>query len=69
VDQAVFFGMNAGLVLFIASLLGDWTWPCASPRPSWAQQSSPACGVFSLRLAGSEAREELPIATAEPAAT
>lgn len=69
VDQAVFFGMNAGLVVFVAALLGDWTWPMRIATPVMGAAILTGLGVFSMRLSGSEARESLPIAAAEPAAT
>lgn len=67
VDQAVFFGMNAGLVGFVISLLGDLTWLERSATPVMGASILAGLAAYTLRLASREATEQLPAAAAEPA--
>jgi hypothetical protein len=49
-DNVVFYGMNAGLVGFVISLLGDWIWLERIATPIMGASILTALVVFTLRL-------------------
>jgi hypothetical protein len=49
-DDVVFYGMNAGLIGFVISLLGDWIWLERIATPIMGASILTALVVFTLRL-------------------
>ncbi|MBA4179675.1 MAG: hypothetical protein C0506_03715 [Anaerolinea sp.] len=66
-DQAVFFGMNIGLVGFVVSLLGDLTWLERASTPLMGASILTGLAVYTMRLASREATESFPVVVAEAA--
>lgn len=68
VTDALFYGMNVGLIGFIISLLADVTWLERIATPLMGLSILAALGVFTLRLRSSDAEETVFVgAVADPA--
>lgn len=66
-DNAIFAGMNVGLVGFVVSLLGDLTWLARISTPLMGASILTGLAVYTMRLASREATESFPVVVAEAA--
>ena len=65
VDNAIFFGMNIGLVGFVVSLVGELTWLARISTPLMGASILTGLAVYTMRLASREATESFPVVVAE----
>jgi hypothetical protein len=62
VEPLIFFGMNVGLVVFVISLVGEWTWPVRIATPVMGTCILVALAIFTLRMRTGTATDTAPIA-------
>ena len=60
VDQAIFVGLNVGLIGFVISLLGDIVWLERASTPLMGASILTGLAVYTIRLASREDTETLP---------